>query len=208
MDHKETDEDLKSVMKEAGDLLEQLDSGRVEPDRSGIPIEPIASQDPWNNHNRQLGSISKEMLARLQVIDKLASQGYQVKKTWNAIPVLIGSSRVGKSVLGSSQAGFSWIAFFFPFAVCAQIKEWSYFYVAGLTYLVGSVFYKLSGWDPTFVVGLALAWQYGYYFPYLRWLAMRHQKTELSIGNSIVVGLLLSFASVIPSIVFEAIFIG
>lgn len=208
MEHKDSNEELKNVMREAGDLLEQLDGSRGE---HGLPSPPPrleTNQNSGQEQNSRMKTVSKEMLARLNAIDKLASQGYQVRKIWDAIPGLIGSSGIDKSVLVSSPAGFSWIAFFFPFAVCTQIKEWSYFYVAGLLFLAGSVFYRASGWDPTHVISLAIAYQYGFYFPYLRWLAIQSNKPELDKGSSILLGLLLSFACVIPSIIFEAIFIG
>lgn len=140
-------------------------------------------------------------------IERLVSQGYRVKKIWDAIPGLESSSGIDKSALVSSQAGFSWIAFFFPFAVCTQIKEWSYFFVAGSMYLAGSVFYKASGWDPAAFIGLAIGYQYAYYFPYLRWLAIHEKKSELDTATSIILGLVLSFTSIIPSLIFAAIFI-
>lgn len=208
MEHKDSNEELKNVMREAGDLLEQLDGSRGEPELPSPPPRLETNQNPGQEQNSRMKTVSKEMLARLKAIDKLASQGYQVRKIWDAIPGLIGSSGIDKSVLVSSPAGFSWIAFFFPFAVCAQIKEWSYFYVAGSLFLAGSVFYRASGWDPTYVISLAIAYQYGFYFPYLRWLAIQNNKPELDKGSSILLGLLLSFACAIPSIIFEAIFIG
>lgn len=204
MEHKDSNEELKNVMREAGDLLEQLDTSRGEPG----PPRQENKQNSDQEQNSRLKSISKEMLARLKEIDKLASQGYQVKKIWDAIPGLVGSSGIDKSVLVSSPAGFSWIAFFFPFAVCAQIKEWSYFYVTGSLFLAGSVFYKVSGWDPSYAISLVIGYQYGFYFPYLRWLAIQNNRSELDKGSSILLGLLLSFACAIPSIIFEAIFIG
>ena len=208
MEHKDRNEELKNVTREASDLLEQLDAIRGEPGPPSPSPRLETKQNSGQQQNPRTKTASKEMLARLEAIDKLASQGYQVKKIWDAIPGLVGSSGIDKSVLVSSPAGFSWIAFFFPFAVCAQIKEWSYFYVAGSLFLAGSVFYRASGWDPTYVISLAISYQYGFYFPYLRWLAIQKNKPELDKGSSILLGLLLSFACVIPSIIFEAIFIG
>jgi len=208
MEHKDRNEELKNVTREAGDLLEQLDASRGEPEPPNPSPRLETKQNSGQQQNPRTKTVSKEMLARLEAIDKLASQGYQVKKIWDAIPGLVGSSGIDKSVLISSPAGFSWIAFFFPFAVCTQIKEWSYFYVAGSLFLAGSVFYRASGWDPSYVIGMAIGYQYGFYFPYLRWIAIQNNKPELDKGSSILLGLLLSFACVIPSIIFEAIFIG
>jgi hypothetical protein len=108
--------------------------------------------------------ISPKMKARLESIDRLVLDGYRVKKIYNAWPELATLSGVPKNITISNPAGFSWIAFFFPFAVYAQIKEWSYFYVAGFVSLGGSVLNKIVGWDPSMLLGLALGLQYGIFF--------------------------------------------
>ena len=149
-------------------------------------------------------AISSKMKARLESIDRLVSEGYRVTKIYNALPVLATSSGARKNITVSGPAGFSWIAFFFPFAVCAQIKEWSYFYVAGFVYLTGSVLHKIFGWDPSSALGLALGFQYGLFFPYLRWLALQENRTELTAVNSVVVGLLMSVMCAVPSVAVEA----
>ena len=208
MDPKDGNEDLKDVMREADDLLEQLNASRTGPKPPGPPPGLVENQNSSQQRKSKITTVSKQMLARLEIIDKLASQGYLVKKTWESIPGLVSSSGLDKSVLISSPAGFSWIAFFFPFAVCTQIKEWSYFYVVGSMYLAGSIFYKISGWDPAFIIGLGIGYQYGFYFPYLRWLAIQNDKPELDKGSSVLLGLVLSFVCVIPSVIFEAFFIG
>lgn len=208
MNAKDDNEDLKDVIREADDLLEQFDASSARPGPPGTPPRPETKQNSFQQKNSRMKTVSKEMLPRLEAIDKLVSQGYQVKKNWDAIPGLVGSSGIDKSVFVSSPAGFSWIAFFFPFAVCTQIKEWSYFYVVGSIFLAGSVFYKASGWDPAYAISIGIGYQYGFYYPYLRWLAIQNNKTEMDKGTSILLGLLLSFACVIPSIIFEAIFIG
>lgn len=201
-------DDLKNVSEEAGAFLKKLDGAQSHAMPGSLSAKSESNQNSNVIADSPSKTVSKEMLVRLEAIDKLVSQGYQIKKTWDAIPGLVSSSGVKKSILGSSPAGFSWIAFLFPFAVCAQIKEWSYFYVVGSLYLAGSVFYKVSGWDPAFVIGLALGVQYAYYYPYLRWLAVKGSRAELGKGASIVLGLLYSFLCIIPSLVFEAIFIG
>ena len=153
-------------------------------------------------------AVSSRMQSRLASIDKLVSEGYKLSRVWNAFPVLISSSGARKNISVTGPAGFSWIAFFFPFAVCAQVKEWSYFYVAGFVYLVGAVIHKALGWDPSSALGIALGFQYGLYYPYLRWLSLQEQRQEMSVGLSIVIGLLLSVVCIIPSIVFEGLFIS
>jgi hypothetical protein len=148
--------------------------------------------------------ISPKMKARLESIDRLVLDGYRVKKIYNAWPELATLSGVPKNITISNPAGFSWIAFFFPFAVYAQIKEWSYFYVAGFVSLGGSVLNKIVGWDPSMLLGLALGLQYGIFFPYLRWIALQENRTELAVGPSIAVGLLMSAMCTIPSIALDA----
>jgi hypothetical protein len=208
MEPKNSNDDLRNVMREADNLLQALDERRSGSQTPKASPELDEFQNPGKQKSPQMNTVSKEMLVRIQTIDKLVSQGYQVKKNWDAIPGLVGLSGIDKSVLVSSPAGFSWIAFFFPFAVCTQIKEWSYFYVVGSIFLAGSVFYSAFGWDPAYAISLGIGYQYGFYYPYLRWLAIKNNKSELDKGTSILLGLLLSFACVIPSIIFEALFIG
>lgn len=152
-------------------------------------------------------TISPKMRPRLEAIDKLVHEGYKIKKVWDAFPVLESSSGVVRNVFSSSPAGFSWIAFFFPFAVCAQIKEWSYFYVTGFILLAGSFLYKITGWDPGYALSIAIGVQYGFFYPYLRWQALRKGDRELGVGLSILVGILLSVLCALPSIVFELLFV-
>lgn len=56
-------------------------------------------------------------------------------------------------------------------------------------------------------IGLAIGYQYAYYFPYLRWLAIHEERSELDTATSIILGLVLSFTCIIPSLIFEAIII-
>ena len=152
-------------------------------------------------------TISPKMKDRLESIDKLVQEGYKIKKVWDAFPALESSSGVAKNVLWSSPAGFSWIAFFFPYAVCAQIKEWSYFYVTGFILLAGSLVYKVTGWDPGNTLGIVICIQYGFFYPYLRWQALQKGDRELGVGLSILVGIVLSILCALPSIIFELLFI-
>ena len=65
------------------------------------------------------------MQAKIGKINKLIDEGYSLTKLKHGFVDLKNSSGRSISVFGvfSSPAGFSWIAFFFPFAVCSQIKE-------------------------------------------------------------------------------------
>lgn len=208
MDSNSGDEQLRKVMREADDYLDRLNAKRVElGEPTSVPSKRQTGNSSLKYNNPKLVSVSQEMLVRLESIDKVIAQGYQVKKIWHAFPGLVNSSGIDKSVLSSSPAGFSWIAFFFPFAVCTQIREWSYFFVVGSTYLAASIFHKISGWDPNIFAGFAISIQYGYYFPYLRWLAIQQQRPDLDKGISIMLGLVFSFVCVIPSMIFDYLFI-
>ena len=86
-------------------------------------------------------SISAQMQSRLDRIDALIKEGHTLEKKWGYYPDLKTSSGKSVNIFGplfrlSGPAGFSWIAFFFPWAVCAQIREWSYFYFVCIFSLV------------------------------------------------------------------------
>ena len=73
------------------------------------------------------------MKSRLDRIDALISEGYTLNKIWGFYPDLKTSAGKSVDIFGSlfrlaGPAGFSWVAFFFPWAVCVQIREWSFFY--------------------------------------------------------------------------------
>ena len=73
------------------------------------------------------------MKSRLDRIDALISEGYTLNKIWGFYPDLKTSAGKSVDIFGSlfrlaGPAGFSWVAFFFPWAVCVQIREWPFFY--------------------------------------------------------------------------------
>jgi len=105
-----------------------------------------------------------------------------------------------------SPAGFSWIAFFFPAIVCTQIREWSYFYVAGTCWIIASLFQAMTSFDGNAAVGFGLSIMYGYMFPYLRKLSIDLGTTDMPKGRSIVIGILLSIACAIPSLIIDIVF--
>ena len=113
MDKNEELGNLRQVAEETDDLLDKLDE-------VGKPKERTTYKS----------TISPEMEKRLSAIRKLVKEGYTLDKTLNAFPELRNKSgrNIALGPLGNP-AGFSGIAFFFPFAVCTQIREWSYFYV-------------------------------------------------------------------------------
>jgi len=156
-------------------------------------------------------AISPRMNSRLEAISTLVQNGYTVKKEWDAIPYLVAANGTKKRInLFSNLAGFSWIGFLWPFAVCTQIKEWSYFYVSGFLYLITSIISAvIHSADIRFylpsAIGIAISVMYGMYFPYLRYLAREKKVEENSVGFSIVLGLLLTIVSMLPSIVIDLI---
>ena len=167
--------------------------GENTPDSAPVPPRPSVSKG---------SSISSQMQSRLNRIDDLVAQGFAISKANGAFPQMTASNGSSKNIF-SGPAGFSWIAFLFPFAVCAQIKEWSYFLVSGIFFLLSSVISKITGWSLVCTEGVALAVLYAYYYPYLRWLANKRKQEELSVGSSIFFGLVLSIISAIPSIIVD-----
>ena len=87
------------------------------------------------------------MQEKIEKINKLINEGYSLNKTKYGFIYLKNSSGRSISVSGifRSPAGFSWIAFLFPFAVCSQIKEWSYFYYVGIVLAIASFIEGATG---------------------------------------------------------------
>ena len=148
------------------------------------------------------------MLEKIERIDKLICDGYTLKKTEYGFVDFRNSSEKPVNIFGGfkSPAGFSWIAFFFPFAVCAQIKEWSYFYINACLFVIIAIINGITGYDANTAGGIAIGVTYGYMFPYLRKIAKDNGTLENSKGKSILVGILLSMLSVIPSLIIDAFF--
>ncbi|MDC3056678.1 hypothetical protein OA093_00790 [bacterium] len=72
------------------------------------------------------------MKSRLDRIDALISEGYTLNKIWGFYPDLKTAAGKSVEIFGSlfrlaGPAGFSWVAFFFPWVVCTQIREWTFF---------------------------------------------------------------------------------
>ena len=82
-------------------------------------------------------ALSTEMQARINKIEALVEKGYLLKKEFydlspnltspNGEIVNIYQGRYKDDLLPN----FSWIAFFFPFAVAAQIRHWNYYWLIG-----------------------------------------------------------------------------
>ena len=148
------------------------------------------------------------MQLRIDKINKLIDEGYTLNKK-NGFIDFRNSSGKPVNIFGfNPPAGFSWIAFFFPFAVCTQIKEWSYFYIAGGLFAIISIIAVNTGYDATNAGSIAICLNYAYSFPYLRKIALDSGITENSKAKSIIIGLLLAILCVIPSIIIETMFAG
>ena len=154
-------------------------------------------------------TISTGMQLKIDRINKLIEEGYTLKKEKGFINFRNSSGKT-VNIFGffKSPAGFSWIAFFFPFAVCTQIKEWSYFYLAGGVFAVLSIINVVTGFDGSSAGSIAISMNYAYMFPYLRKIASDKGTIEKSKAKSIIIGLLLSIVCVIPSLIIEVIFLS
>jgi len=147
------------------------------------------------------------MQEKVDKIDKLIENGYSLRKTSFGFIDLRNSSGKPVGVGGfNSPAGFSWIGFFFPFAVCSQIKEWSYFYINGCLSIILSIIHGAAGIDASNAGGIGIGIAYGYMMPYLRKIAKDDGIEDKPVGISIVTGILLSIACVIPSLIIDSIY--
>ena len=149
-------------------------------------------------------AISLQMQEKLNKIEKLIQSGYTLKKTNFGFVDFRNSSDKPVSIGGlKSPAGFSWIAFFFPFAVCSQIKEWSYFYINGCLFVILSIIHGATGNDLSSYGGIGLGVTYGYMFPYLRKIAKDDGTVDEPRVKFIIIGIFLSIVSVVPSLVID-----
>ena len=157
--------------------------------------------------NRAL-TISPKMKIKLSRIDALISEGYKLNKIWGFYPDLKTSSGKSIDIYGGlfrlvGPAGFSWIAFFFPWAVCAQIREWSFFYflaIVSLLDVIVDIFFETPT-SITSLLSLLTCYWYACMFPYLRYLAANRDVDEISKTYSILIGLALCFLALIPSFI-------
>ena len=157
-------------------------------------------------------TVSAAMQARLDNIEAhLNEHNLRVEKRYGFYTVLKSNSNDSVKSLPKRRAtgsGFSWIAFFFPFTVCTQIREFSFFSFQASIYIITAWIHAITGKDLSTGVGLGICIVYGYWFPYLRYQAFKENRQEYTVFQSIVFGLLLSFASIVPSIAIESVFIN
>ena len=153
-------------------------------------------------------TLSPKMKLKMEKIDSLIDKGYGLKtQLGTLIPNLI--SPQGKSINTFSRrygddplAGFSWIAFFFPFALATQIRHWSYFWFVGIIAFLLDIFVAIPfNIDINNGLGIGIGMFYGYTFPYQRWLFLKSNKKEIGVFKSIIIGLLLTIVAAIPSMI-------
>ena len=158
-------------------------------------------------------TLSPQMKLKMEKIDSLIDKGYALKTQFGTlIPNLI--SPQGKSINTFSRrygddplAGFSWIAFFFPFVLATQIRHWSYFWFVGIIAFIFDIFVAIPfDIDINTGLGIGIGMFYGYTFPYQRWLFLKSNKKEIGVFKSIIIGLLLTIVAAIPSMILYSLY--
>lgn len=172
--------------------------------RSAVDSAKMANASSSIYGQESINRISEPMRRRLEQIDKHLDNGYTLHKELRMFPVFIGSNgRKHPITIFSSPAGFSWVAFLFPFAVCTQIREWSYFIVASIVFAVVAVLDVATGFDPTIGASIAISLSYGIYYPYYRRMALARDVKEIPTGMSIILGIVLAVIASIPSLAID-----
>ena len=151
--------------------------------------------------------LSTQMQSRVNKIQFLIEKGYTLKTGfYDLVPKLtspngelvnIYKGRYEDDLLPN----FSWIAFLFPFAVAAQIRNWNYFWLIGIFGFLIEILSLITQLDSLFYAEFGIAFLYGYWFPYQRWFFQKSNKEELGKIQSIFVGLGLSFVAAIPGMI-------
>ena len=90
------------------------------------------------------------MKLRLEKIDKLIDKGFVLKTSLKGFFPIVKTPECKKVNIFSenfenlSLPGFSWIAFIFPFAVAAQIRNWSFFWFVAILSFLCELFIAIS----------------------------------------------------------------
>ena len=150
------------------------------------------------------------MQARLDKIEAhLNEHNLRVEKRYGFYPVLRSNSNDSAKPLptrGATGSGFSWIAFFWPFAVLTQIREFSFFGYVAVINIITALINVFTGVDVSTAAGISVGVVYAFWYPYLRYLALKEEKEEMSVVASIFLGLLLAIAAAIPAALIETVF--
>ena len=155
-------------------------------------------------------ALSTQMQKRVNIIESLVEKGYSLKKEFYDLTPNLTSPN-GETVniyqgkyKNDSLPNFSWIAFFFPFAVAAQIRHWNYFWLVGIFGFFIEILSLIIKLDSLSYIELGVAFFYGYWFPYQRWFFKKSNREELGKIQSIFVGIGLTIVASIPSLIFLA----
>ena len=131
-------------------------------------------------------SVPFPMQKRLDNLEQhLKRNNLRVAKRW-VCPVLRSNESNRNrpfTYFGQTATGFSWIAFFFPYAVCSQIRESSFFAFQAVVYIITAWMHVIMGVDLSFGVGIGISIIYGYCFPYLRYLVLKENRKEYAVFN-------------------------
>ena len=153
-------------------------------------------------------ALSSEMKFRLDKIDALVEKGYLVKKT-GFLPTPTLTSPEGKYVNTVLQgkygddplAGFSWIAFFFPFVFATKIRDWDYFWFVGIMGFIFTILELIFNLDLSSALSIGIPLFYGSGYPYQRWFFLKSNKQEIGTFKSVLLGILLTLVAAIPSLI-------
>ena len=154
--------------------------------------------------------LSTQMQTRVNKIKILTEKGYTLKTEFydlapkltspNGALVNIYKGRYEDDLLPN----FSWIAFFFPFVVAAQIRHWNYFWLVGIFGFLIEILSLITKLDSLTFAEVGISFLYGYWFPYQRWFFQKSNKEELGKIQSIFVGIGLSIIAAVPGIILIA----
>lgn len=174
------------------------------PSKHGLTGNRPGNSQAWIPTQGASHKVSDVMKRRLDYIDQHIGNGYLLQKDLGAFPVFIDSIGRRRHIsIASTPAGFSWIGFFFPFVVCAQIREWSYFYVTCIVFIAASLIAVSTGYDPSIAASAAISLMYGLYYPYLKHISISNRIREISKWPSIALGTFLAILASMPSFLIE-----
>ncbi len=177
---------------------------------SSPEVELVAARAPTyqNEKSREQSlkrrsTVSDSMQKRLDKIDALIKRGYTLQRANKLYVEFTSTSNLRLNLLTpwNTPGGFSWIAFFFPYAVCFQIREWSFFYWLALLGTVGCVFPSILNDETIIYSSLILGYLYGCMFPFFRYLAITEGRKEWPRWSSYIGGWIMIYASITPGIV-------
>ena len=155
-------------------------------------------------------TVSPQMQARLDKIEAhLNEHNLSVEKRYGFYPVLKSNSNESIKPLptrGAKGSGFSWIAFFWAFAVLTQIREYSFFGYVAVINIITALINVFTGVDVSTAAGISVGVVYAFWYPYLRYLALKEEREEMPVVVSIILGLLLIIAASIPAALIGIVF--